>query len=138
MGLVSQIFNEDNLNKLHGNLGIGHTRYSTAGTSDLINCQPFNVETLHGWIAVAHNGELVNANKLRENVSTLFFEICCTESPCLLYIFQQKVYSFTSILGVQGVTKSANSMSLCTLSHSNRIFRTRKTNFEGGCLRYLD
>ncbi|XP_071787673.1 amidophosphoribosyltransferase-like [Asterias amurensis] len=68
MGLVSQIFNEDNLNKLHGNLGIGHTRYSTAGTSDLINCQPFNVETLHGWIAVAHNGELVNANKLRENI----------------------------------------------------------------------
>ncbi|XP_038055766.1 amidophosphoribosyltransferase-like [Patiria miniata] len=68
MGLVGQIFTEDVLAKLHGNLGIGHTRYSTAGTSDLTNCQPFNVETLHGWIAVAHNGELVNALRLRENI----------------------------------------------------------------------
>ncbi|XP_064636847.1 amidophosphoribosyltransferase-like [Lineus longissimus] len=68
MGLVSQVFKDDPLHKLKGNLGIGHTRYSTAGSSELTNCQPFVVETSHGLIAVAHNGELVNAGKLRKKV----------------------------------------------------------------------
>ncbi|PVD34500.1 hypothetical protein C0Q70_05775 [Pomacea canaliculata] len=64
MGLVNS-FTEEDLKKLRGNLGIGHTRYSTQGDSDLVNVQPFVVETLHGLIAVAHNGELVNAAKLK-------------------------------------------------------------------------
>ena len=68
MGLVSQIFCEEKLAKLKGNLGVGHTRYSTAGYSDLSNCQPFVVETLHGLIAVAHNGELVNSNPLKQSL----------------------------------------------------------------------
>lgn len=70
MGLVSHVFTEDNLKKLCGsNLGIGHTRYATTGKCELENCQPFVVETLHGKIAVAHNGELVNAARLRKKVS---------------------------------------------------------------------
>ncbi|CAM9453802.1 amidophosphoribosyltransferase [Lampetra fluviatilis] len=69
MGLVSSVVREEDLVQLRqGNLGIGHTRYSTAGHSELLNCQPFVVETLHGKIAVAHNGELVNAAKLRRKV----------------------------------------------------------------------
>ncbi|XP_074651938.1 amidophosphoribosyltransferase-like [Tubulanus polymorphus] len=68
MGQVNQIFNEDNLCKLKGNLGIGHTRYSTSGCSETINCQPFVVETLHGLISVAHNGELINAKSLKKKV----------------------------------------------------------------------
>ena len=68
MGLVGAIFTDEILKYLHGNLGIGHTRYSTAGGSELINCQPFDVETIHGRIAVAHNGELVNAEALRKQV----------------------------------------------------------------------
>lgn len=47
---------------------LGHTRYSTAGSSDILNCQPFVVETLHGLIALAHNGELVNAHALKKKV----------------------------------------------------------------------
>ncbi|XP_077983565.1 amidophosphoribosyltransferase-like [Glandiceps talaboti] len=70
MGLVNAIFTEDHLAKLKGNLGIGHTRYSTAGSSELTNCQPFDVDTIHGRIAVAHNGELVNALPLRKRVLT--------------------------------------------------------------------
>lgn len=70
MGLVSTAFKSEDLLKLrHGNLGIGHTRYSTTGMSELQNCQPFLVDTLHGKIAVAHNGELVNAAALRKKVS---------------------------------------------------------------------
>nr|XP_006000233.1 PREDICTED: amidophosphoribosyltransferase [Latimeria chalumnae] len=69
MGLVNNVFREEIVEKLRiGNLGIGHTRYSTSGISELQNCQPFVVETLHGKIAVAHNGELVNARHLRKKV----------------------------------------------------------------------
>ncbi|MEE6461935.1 hypothetical protein FKM82_001452 [Ascaphus truei] len=72
MGTLSQHLkctSEENLKKLNmSNLGIGHTRYSTTGNSELENCQPFVVETLHGKIAVAHNGELVNAARLRRKL----------------------------------------------------------------------
>ncbi|XP_043546340.1 amidophosphoribosyltransferase [Chiloscyllium plagiosum] len=69
MGLINSTFREEQIQKLrNGNLGIGHTRYSTSGISELQNCQPFVVETLHGKIAVAHNGELVNAKKLKMKV----------------------------------------------------------------------
>ncbi|KAK2811562.1 hypothetical protein Q5P01_000193 [Channa striata] len=69
MGLVSTAFSPEALLKLrYGNLGICHTRYSTTGISELQNCQPFVVDTLHGKIAVAHNGELVNAHALRKKV----------------------------------------------------------------------
>ena len=53
----------------------GHTRYSTSGSSEPINCQPFVVETLHGRIATAHNGELVNASRLKQKVNTLLLLI---------------------------------------------------------------
>lgn len=49
-------------------LGVGHTRYSTFGTSDETHCQPFLKEMIHGWFAVAHNGQLVNAFKLKKEV----------------------------------------------------------------------
>ncbi|KAM9384010.1 amidophosphoribosyltransferase [Pholidichthys leucotaenia] len=69
MGLVNTAFSPEALLKLHcGNLGICHTRYSTTGMSELQNCQPFVVDTLHGKIAVAHNGELINACALRKKV----------------------------------------------------------------------
>jgi len=68
MGLVSNVFSEEIMRKLQGNLGIGHNRYSTAGKSELVNCQPFMVHTVHGLLALAHNGELVNSNVLRRNV----------------------------------------------------------------------
>ncbi|XP_076042652.1 phosphoribosylamidotransferase 2 [Oratosquilla oratoria] len=67
-GLVASIFNDAALNKLQGALGVGHTRYSTAGGRDPKNTQPFMVHTRHGPLAVAHNGELINANALRSTV----------------------------------------------------------------------
>ena len=55
---------------------VGHTRYSTQGDSDHINIQPFVVETLQGRIAVAHNGELVNAKTLKRNVRQRYSYLC--------------------------------------------------------------
>jgi amidophosphoribosyltransferase len=68
MGLVSQVFNEENLRPLVGHIGIGHNRYSTKGSSRLINAQPFLLESLLGPVAVAHNGNLTNAASLRRQL----------------------------------------------------------------------
>jgi amidophosphoribosyltransferase len=65
MGLVADIFTEEVLAKLHGTLAIGHTRYSTAGDSALFNAQPITVQSNKGMIALAHNGNLVNAAEIR-------------------------------------------------------------------------
>jgi amidophosphoribosyltransferase len=68
MGLVSQVFNETVLNKLPGYLGIGHTRYSTTGSSRVVNAQPAIINTQLGTLALAHNGNLVNTAILREEL----------------------------------------------------------------------
>ncbi|XP_072383061.1 amidophosphoribosyltransferase-like [Diabrotica undecimpunctata] len=68
MGLVRHVFSNDSISKLPGFQGIGHTRYSTSAKSEQVNCQPFVVHSMHGALAVAHNGELVNAAVLRKQV----------------------------------------------------------------------
>ncbi|MBN1122641.1 MAG: amidophosphoribosyltransferase [Anaerolineae bacterium] len=65
MGLVSQVFNEDNLAPLKGHMAIGHNRYSTTGSSHIRNAQPYLIETMYGPLGVAHNGNLTNALELR-------------------------------------------------------------------------
>ncbi len=68
MGLVAQVFDEDNLRPLQGHIAIGHNRYSTTGSSRLLNAQPFLLESVLGSLAVAHNGNLVNAPRLRREL----------------------------------------------------------------------
>ena len=68
MGLVSQIFAGDTLERLVGRMAVGHTRYSTTGSSHLRNAQPLTVDCYRGQIAIAHNGNLTNAAKLREEL----------------------------------------------------------------------
>src|SRR5579884_2970246 len=65
MGLVADIFTEEVLSKLTGNMAIGHTRYSTTGDSALLNAQPIRVDSTKGLIAIAHNGNLVNLGNVR-------------------------------------------------------------------------
>lgn len=68
MGLVSEVFSESALEKLTGKIGIGHVRYSTSGESDIENAQPLVVRYRGGTIALAHNGNLVNAKLLRSRL----------------------------------------------------------------------
>ena len=68
MGLVSEVFTEEILEGLEGDIAIGHNRYSTTGMSQLVNAQPFMVDCKIGKIAIAHNGNLVNASTLREDM----------------------------------------------------------------------
>ena len=68
MGLVTQIFREPDFYPLVGNMAIGHTRYSTSGSSELCNAQPLLVEGEHGQLAVANNGNIINALQLKEQL----------------------------------------------------------------------
>ncbi|HTM03350.1 MAG TPA: amidophosphoribosyltransferase [Vicinamibacterales bacterium] len=68
MGQVNDAFDHDKLTALPGHLAIGHVRYSTAGESRIENAQPFVVDSKHGQLAVCHNGNLVNANELRDTL----------------------------------------------------------------------
>ncbi len=68
MGLVSQVFDEEKLKLLKGKLAIGHTRYSTAGSSTINNAQPIVVKDKLGELALGHNGNLVNYKKLKQEL----------------------------------------------------------------------
>ena len=68
MGLVSQVFSESILNQMPGSLAVGHTRYSTTGSSRVLNAQPAVLKTRLGPLALAHNGNLVNTANLREEL----------------------------------------------------------------------
>jgi len=68
LGLVSGAFSEDDISSLAGHVAIGHTRYSTTGEPSVRNAQPFHVETMYGPLALAHNGNLVNAPELRKRL----------------------------------------------------------------------
>ena len=68
MGLVTQIFREPDFYPLVGDMAIGHTRYSTSGSSELCNAQPLLVEGEHGQLAVANNGNIINALHLKEQL----------------------------------------------------------------------
>ena len=70
MGSVADIFTEEVLSKIRGTLAIGHTRYSTAGDSALLNAQPILVQSNKGSIAVAHNGNLTNAQQVRSRLES--------------------------------------------------------------------
>ena len=68
MGYVNEAFNETTLAKLPGAAAVGHVRYSTAGESGLANAQPLVVDSVHGQLALGHNGNLVNAGELRDSL----------------------------------------------------------------------
>ena len=68
MGYVNEAFDERHAGALPGYLAVGHVRYSTAGESKLANAQPIVVDSMHGQFAICHNGNLVNAGEVRDEL----------------------------------------------------------------------
>ena len=68
LGLVNEVFTQDNLEPMHGDIGVGHVRYSTAGASTRENAQPLVLNYVKGTLALAHNGNLINAMELRKDL----------------------------------------------------------------------
>jgi amidophosphoribosyltransferase len=87
MGLVSQVFNEAMLDQLRGDVAIGHNRYSTTGSSRIANAQPIVVSGPRGEIALAHNGNIVNAAYLRKELADKGFAFSTTtDSEVIAYL----------------------------------------------------
>ncbi len=94
MGLVSQVFNEKILDEMPGNLAVGHTRYSTTGSSRISNAQPAVVETRLGSLALAHNGNLVNTPELRQQLLESKFNLTTsTDSEMIALAIAEEVNS---------------------------------------------
>ena len=68
MGLVNEVFTEEHLETMHGDIGVGHVRYSTAGASTRENAQPLVLNYVKGTLGLAHNGNLINATELRKDL----------------------------------------------------------------------
>ena len=125
MGQVADAFKEDTLVALPGHLAIGHTRYSTAGESKIENAQPFLIDCAHGQIAVGHNGNLVNAKELRDDLvraGSIFQTTSDTEVVLHLYA-RSKAPSVEEAL-VESIAQISGAFSMVLLT-KNRLIAAR-------------
>ncbi|MCL4155357.1 UNVERIFIED_CONTAM: hypothetical protein GTU68_050571 [Idotea baltica] len=106
MGLVSDVFDEDTLSTLSGNVAIGHNRYATFGSKDWQNLQPLVANFAHNSFAVAHNGNLINAEEIRrelEDEGAIFSATSDTE--VILHLIARAKKGSTIMQRVQGALK---------------------------------
>ncbi len=128
MGHVADAFDENALEALPGHLAIGHTRYSTAGESRINNAQPFLIDCAHGQIAVAHNGNLVNARELRDELvqAGAIFQTS-SDTEVLLHLYaRSKARSVEEAL-IESVTQIRGAFSLALLT-KDRLIAVRDPN----------
>ncbi len=117
MGLVQDVFTEASLSKLPGRIAIGHVRYSTAGGSHLKNAQPFAVDYARGSLAVCHNGNLTNADEVREVLEargSIFQSSGDTEVLVHLVAMSKEVSIEDRIVDALGHVKGAYSLLFMT------------------------
>jgi amidophosphoribosyltransferase len=115
MGLVQSGFSSSELERLPGAMAIGHVRYSTAGTSNLRNAQPFAVDYQHGSLAVAHNGNLTNHHALRKNLErrgSIFQTGSDTEAIVHLIAMESEAALEDRIIAALGQVEGAYSLLL--------------------------
>ncbi len=123
MGLVSQVFSGEVLHQLVGSIAVGHTRYSTTGSSQLSNAQPLTVDCARGQIAIAHNGNLTNAAHLREELEARGSIFQTTvDSEIILHLMAQPrvngdannlIHSIRRIEGAFGVNEIRSAFVRC-------------------------
>jgi amidophosphoribosyltransferase len=117
MGHVADAFSEKTLEKLPGHIAIGHVRYSTAGDSKLDNAQPILIDCAHGQIAIGHNGNLVNASDLKDELvkrGSIFQTSTDTEVILHLYARSRGATSDDAIVDAISTVQGAFSLVLMT------------------------
>jgi amidophosphoribosyltransferase len=122
MGYVADTFNENTISRLGGMMAIGHVRYSTAGDSGLKNAQPILIDCAHGEIAICHNGNIVNAQELRESLvrqGSIFQTTSDTEVLLHLYARSQAVSPAAAL--VESVSQAQGAFSLVLLTRDHLI-----------------
>jgi amidophosphoribosyltransferase len=115
MGLIGAIFDEENLGELSGHIAVGHTRYSTSGSSIVVNAQPLLEESEVGDFAFAHNGNLTNTDELRETLSgTVTLQATSDSEVMAKALVEAEGSMLERIKSVLHTARGAYSIVLCT------------------------
>lgn len=125
MGLVGEVFNEARIARLKGKHAIGHTRYSTTGSSSRVNAQPYRVDYSRGQVAIAHNGNLVNAQVLRaelEAYGSIFGST--TDSEIFIHLMAKPTYRTTEESVVDSIKRVEGAFSVVMLNEK-QLFAIR-------------
>jgi amidophosphoribosyltransferase len=135
MGLVPQVFNGEILHDLVGHIAVGHTRYSTTGSSHLRNAQPLTVDCARGQIAIAHNGNLTNAAQLREELeaSGSIFQTT-VDSEIILHLMAQPSFNGATSSLTHAVRRIEGAYSLVLMTEEALIGVRDPHGFRPLCL----
>jgi amidophosphoribosyltransferase len=132
MSLVSDAFDRESLAKLPGRTAIGHVRYSTAGSSELRNAQPFVFEYAGGQVSIAHNGNLVNANEIRSELEAQgsIFQTSSDTEVIVHLMAKAKVSSQNDVLArlSYALNRVRGAYSLVLLTSDERMIGVRDPN----------
>lgn len=137
MGLVNEVFNPDDLEGLKGDIGVGHVRYSTAGGSTRENAQPLVLNYVKGTLALAHNGNLVNAPELRRELeyTGAIFQTTIDSEVIAYHIARARIQSKTVEEAVaRAMTKIRGSYSLIIMSPRKLIGARDPHGFRPLCI----
>jgi amidophosphoribosyltransferase len=122
LGYVADNFDEATINRLAGMSAIGHVRYSTAGDSGIKNAQPILIDCAHGEIAICHNGNLVNAQELRESLvreGSIFQTTSDTE--VLLHLYARSKAATPEAALIESISQAQGAFSLVLLTKDRLI-----------------
>ncbi|HYA87558.1 MAG TPA: amidophosphoribosyltransferase [Nitrospirota bacterium] len=139
MGLVADIFSEERIKKLPGHMAIGHNRYSTAGGSFAINIQPILVNFALGGLAVAHNGNLVNAGILKDELEaygSIF--VTTTDTEVIVHLIAQSRAATLHERIVDALSNVQGSYSLLLITEDEMIAVRDPNGFRPLSLAELD
>ena len=137
MGLVNEVFTPEILGKLNGDIGVGHVRYSTAGASTRENAQPLVLNYVKGTLALAHNGNLINANELRHDLeyTGAIFQTTIDTEVIAYHIARERLNSKTAEEAVRrAVAKLKGAFSLVVASPRKLIGARDPFGFKPLCI----
>lgn len=137
MGLVNEVFTTEDLEKLHGDIGVGHVRYSTAGASSRENAQPLVLNYIKGTLALAHNGNLINANDLRRELeySGAIFQTTIDTEVIAYHIARERVNTPSAEAAVaNAMRKIKGAYSLIVMSPRKMIGARDPYGFKPLCI----
>jgi amidophosphoribosyltransferase len=138
MGLVPQVFNTEILGQLRGTQAVGHTRYSTTGSSHIKNAQPLTGDSARGQIAIAHNGNLTNAARLRDELEAngAIFQTT-VDSEIILHLMAQPDKDARDNYMVQAVRRLEGAYSLVIMTERELIGVRDPQGFRPLCIGQL-
>jgi len=139
MGLVADIFNERILNELKGHIALGHVRYSTTGSSLLVNAQPFRIQYSGKSMAIAHNGNLVNAREIRaqlEEAGSIFQTTM--DSEVVLHLTAKCIRKGLEHAMIETMAQVKGAYSMAVMTEDTIVVARDPNGFRPLCLGKLD